>query len=94
VIAVLQAENLVLRDKVAALEALLTQDSSTSSEPPSGGPVTTRDKRAERRADTRPAAKRSQGKQPGGAQREPWRPSAPPRNRRRARPTGLVALRE
>lgn len=80
-IEVLRAENLALQDRVAALEAGLAQDSSTSSKPPSGDPVATRAKRAQRRAEARAAGKRAQGKQPG----------APGANLARRRPDVTVA---
>jgi transposase len=79
VIVVLQADNDMLRDKIASLESQLRSDSSTSSKPPSTDPVGTRKKRAERRADTR-AGKRAQGKQPG----------APGANLQRRRPDRRV----
>lgn len=71
----LKAETESLRDRLARLEAEASNDSTTSSKPPSTDPVSPRQSRAERRAATR-AAKRRQGKQPGApganlARREP-----------------------
>ncbi|SHF02513.1 zinc-finger binding domain of transposase IS66 [Ferrithrix thermotolerans DSM 19514] len=71
----LRAENEALRDELAALKSLLGADSSTTSKPPSGDPVATRKKRAERRGEER-VAKQAQGKQPG----------APGRSLQRCRP--------
>jgi transposase len=53
-----------LADRVAALEAEASRDSTTSSKPPSSDPIEPRQSRAERRAEAR-ATKRRQGKQPG-----------------------------
>jgi transposase len=53
-----------LADRVAALEAEASRDSTTSSKPPSTDPIEPRKSRAERRAEAR-ATKRRQGKQPG-----------------------------
>ena len=73
----LRADNEMLRDRVARLEAELAKDSTNSSAPPSRDGVDVRKKRAERRADAR-KAKRAQGKQPGapGATLERRRPDA------------------
>jgi transposase len=64
-VARLVTDNESLRDRVAHLEAEARKDSSTSSKPPSTDPMAPRQSRAERRAQAR-AAKRRQGKQPGG----------------------------
>jgi transposase len=74
-IAVLQAENAALRDRVALLETELAKNSENSSKPPSSDPIEPRKRRAVRRAEAR-AAGRTQGKQPGApganlARREP-----------------------
>jgi transposase len=60
----LRTDNARLADRVARLQAEAGKDSSTSSKPPSGDPMVTRKKRAERRAEAR-GTKRDQGKQPG-----------------------------
>ena len=78
----LVGENESLRDRVAHLEAEAKKDSSTSSKPPSGDPVDSRQSRAERRAQSR-AAKRRQGKQPG----------APGANLRRRDPDAIIERR-
>jgi transposase len=79
VVDVLQADNEMLRDRVAHLEAEGRKDSSTSSKPPSSDPVAPRKRRAERRAAER-ADKKAQGKQPG----------APGANLQRRRPDVTV----
>ncbi len=53
VIETLRAENEALHDRVAALQAELSKDSSRSSKPPSTDPVGLRKKPAERRAEAR-----------------------------------------
>ena len=61
--AVLSARVAELADRVAALQAEASRDSTTSSKPPSTDPIEPRKSRAERRAEAR-AAKRRQGSSP------------------------------
>ena len=63
-LAVLAAENVSLRDRIAQLEEELGRNSENSSKPPSADPMGPRQSRADRRAAAR-AAGRRQGKQPG-----------------------------